>query len=90
MALSYLDANRYDKVLKWKHSIDPSKYDINCTIHLPTSSIIVSEFGDLKVTEIRKPQKHFTDEEIKQVIAEYENGMTTYQLAENMDAINKR
>lgn len=90
--LSALDANKYDKILNWKQHADLSSTLDDNTV-ASRDSIVVSEFGDLKVTEIRQPQKYLTDEEVAQIIAEYQNDMTTYQLAEkygcHRDTISK-
>lgn len=78
MALSALESNKYDKVLRWKRSA-------NFTSDTPDTEqepVVVSEFGDLKVSHIRQPQKRLTAKEIAQAIEEYNNGMTTYELAE--------
>ena len=80
VGLSGLDANKCNKMLQWKHHADIALTNDN--IRFSQSPIIISEFGDLKVTKIRQPQKCLSDDEINQAIAEYENGASTYELAE--------
>jgi transposase len=52
------------------------------TTNAERPSIVVSEFGDLKVTKLRSTQKQLSDDEIAEIIVDYQNGMSTYQLAE--------
>lgn len=81
VALSDLDTNNYLKVLKWKRQ---TNFNLNTdsTVDVPQPAIIESEFGDMKVTQIRQSHKHLSDKEIAQIIIEYQSGLTTYQLAE--------
>lgn len=79
VALSTLESNKYDKVLKWKRTAVLTSDNES---HTKQESIVVSEFGDLKVSHIRQPQKKLTEEETAQAIAEYSSGMTTYELAD--------
>ena len=81
VGLSGLDANKDEKVLNWKHQVAITLVNDDST-SLSQSPIIISEFGDLKVAKIRQPQKCLSDDEIIQAIAEYENGASTYELAE--------
>ena len=79
MLFRSLDSNKFDKVLAWKRQ---TCFTEDITTSDEQSQIMVSEFGDLKATDIRKPQKKLTDEEIKSAIEDYRKGLTTYQLAE--------
>ena len=80
VALSDLESNIFDKVSKWKRCAVLT--DGNSSPTKKNESVVVSEFGDLKVTQIRQPQKHLNETEITHAITEYQGGMTTYQLAE--------
>ena len=82
MALSDLEANKYNKVLKWKNQLILSPNPQNSPASAIQSPIIKSEYGDLKVTRIRQHQKQLTLEEIERAAIEYLNGMSTGQLAE--------
>ena len=42
----------------------------------------VNEYGEMEVTKLTQRQKKLTDDEILQVIKDYQNGMNIYQLAD--------
>jgi len=79
VALSDLESNIFDKVSKWKRHAVFTEDDAPI---INSESVVISEHGDLRVTQIRQPQKRLNKAEITQAIAEYQDGMTTYQLAE--------
>ena len=80
VALSGLDANKFDKVSNWKRTANIVSTEN--TTDCQRGGVVVSEFGDLKITRLRQSQKHLSESETAQVITEYQNGMSTYQLAE--------
>ena len=82
VALSTLESNIFDKVSKWKRHAVFAEDDAPI---INSESVVVSEFGDLKVTQIRQPQKRLSESEIAQAATEYQNGMTTYALAAKYD-----
>ena len=82
VALSDLEANKYNKVLKWKNRLISNPNLQNNPASSMKPPITKSEHGDLEVTRIRQHQKQLTLEEIERAAIEYLNGMSTGQLAE--------
>ena len=82
VALSDLDENKCAKVLKWKaDTISNHNFTPNVIIDKPKPPVVVSEFGDLMVTKIRKPAKRLSKEELAQITKEYLNGAVLSELA---------
>jgi len=74
-------ANTRYQALAWKRKAGTNLLLDGITgAELP--SIVVSEFGDLKVTKIRNRQKWLSEGEITNAAADYQNGMTLRQIAE--------
>lgn len=85
--LSDLDSNKYDRIIRFKASVDPR---IDSIIHTePPSNIRKSENGDNLVCRLKRPNKHLSPDEELRIIASYQNGKNTNELAENMGAIAK-
>ena len=82
VALSGLDLNNYDVLVRYIKSFvaDVDKDDIS--EEMPIAYKKVNEYGEIEVTKLTQQQKKLTDDEILQVIKDYQNGMNTYQLAD--------
>lgn len=81
MALSDLESNKFDKVIRWKKNANID-FSLATPLGISQDRIATSEFGDLKVTKMNQAQKRLSRNEITQAATEYQVGMTTYALAE--------
>ena len=81
VALSDIDLNKYDALLKAKRSILAKMKDTDPIEILPHEAIIVNTHGETVIKSLRQPQKQLSDTELDQVVEDYANGLTVYQLA---------
>ena len=82
MALSGLDLNNYDGLIRYIKSfvIDADVNDISEEI--PIAYKKVNEYGEIEVTKLTQQQKKLTNDEVLQIVKDYQNGMNTNQLAD--------
>jgi biotin operon repressor len=82
VGLSDIDSNKYHAIAKFKNSIVQG---VNTAAHVKNISLAhrkINEYNETEVVKIIHPQKRLSDDEMVQIIAEYNNGMSTYRLAE--------
>ena len=82
MELSELDLNKYDIIIKFKGTLPECVEDATSSLRLSSADKAVNEYGDTVVNKILQHQKRLTDEEITDIITAYQNGKTTYELAD--------
>ena len=80
MALTGADSNNYNVILKHKHHAPSCPND---TISdKKESNVFLDGFGETAKRKIVHKQKRLSASEIESIIAEYQNGSSTYVLAE--------
>jgi uncharacterized protein (DUF433 family) len=83
VALSNIDPNKYNRLHEYKRQIASAP---NNNITQEANSIKrVDDHGETIKTKITQTQKHLSDSEITTIIKEYQDGATTYALAEKYD-----
>ena len=81
VALSDIDSNKYDALLGAKRSIFAKMKDSDSSERLPHATTMVNTRGETVIKSLRRPQKQLSDVEINQIVEDYGNGLTVYQLA---------
>jgi len=90
VALSNLDANKYNKISIYRKNHPPCTSIPYSTIDIDKkSNTRISETGDVVVHAVQRPQKFLSEEEIQQIVTSYQNGKTTYELAEQYGCIRQ-
>lgn len=86
MGLTGADSRSYKAIIRAKRQItdtpdvgDPTSGEREETV---VSGRVVDGFGETSTKSLRQEQKRLSPEEIESVVAEYESGKTTYELAE--------
>lgn len=89
MGLSGLDSNKYKTILRYKRQINER---CQCSsqstqAHKPVKGRReIDEFGEVAVSYLQQPCRiEFTDDEIKQMISDYQEGQSTHKLAEQFN-----
>ncbi|MDR1667869.1 MAG: hypothetical protein LBS03_09325 [Bacteroidales bacterium] len=80
MALSALDENQFDRLLRYRQNALSTPYN-STTEEAGSSKTFVDEHGEIAARKIQQPQKRLTAAEIDGIVAEYQQGASTYALA---------
>lgn len=85
VGLTGADSKRYKAILRAKNRAIKAAKPL--PVPLPTGETgsedrCVDQFGATSVNQLRQTQKWLSAEEVEQVISEYKEGKTTYELAE--------
>ncbi|MDR1464739.1 MAG: hypothetical protein LBJ11_05500, partial [Oscillospiraceae bacterium] len=81
VALTALDENQIDRLLRHRQTALTAPF-ISTTTKAGASKTFVDEFGEIAARKIQQPQKRLTVAEIDRIAEEYQQGASTYALAE--------
>ncbi|MCR4753556.1 MAG: hypothetical protein K5837_04030 [Candidatus Saccharibacteria bacterium] len=81
--LSQLYSNTFLKITKYKHSLPiDSSTSVNTTTPKRKTQ---NAYGETEVRKICQNQKILSEDEIKQIVQDYERGLSTYKLAKQFN-----
>ena len=78
--LTEVDENHFDRLLRYRQTTVSAPY-VDTTERAGSSKTFVDRFGEIATRKIQQQQKRLKVTEIDRIIAEYQQGASTYQLA---------
>ena len=85
MGITCFDSNQVETALAFKKTLVLEVGNVDISDNLSQETRKINEFGDIVATKVEQRQKHLTDAEVKQIVAEYKKGKSTYALAKEFD-----
>ena len=83
--LSRLDSNKYKAILRYKRQIANDLAIVPTTITRQDKAELshtINEFGEIEATQLKQSHRSFSSQEVEAIIIAYQNGKSTYTLAE--------